>query len=65
MYIILGFILGVIMARFGYQLKYKNGTLKVDETRDDTDYYTIYVDNLERLARRKYLLLKIERTTRK
>ena len=32
---------------------------------DDKDVYTLFVDDMERILRRKYLLLKIEKHTRK
>ena len=59
-----GFVVGFIIGWFIFEKRYINGQLKMTET-DDKDVYTLFVDDMERILRRKYLLLKIEKHTRK
>lgn len=59
-----GFVIGFIIGWFIFEKRYINGSLKMTAT-DDKDVYTLFVDDMERILRRKYLLLKIERHTRK
>lgn len=59
-----GFVIGFIIGWFIFEKRYINGSLKMTTT-DDKDVYTLFVDDMERILRRKYLLLKIERHTRK
>ena len=59
-----GFIIGFIIGWFIFEKRYINGSLKMTAT-DDKDVYTLFVDDMERIIRRKYLLLKIEKHTRK
>lgn len=59
-----GFVVGFIIGWFIFEKRYINGQLKMTET-DAKDVYTLFVDDMERLLRRKYLLLKIEKHTRK
>lgn len=58
------FIIGFIIGWFIFKKRYINGSLKMTAT-DDKDVYTLFVDDMERIIRRKYLLLKIEKHTRK
>lgn len=58
------FVIGFIIGWFIFEKRYINGSLKMTAT-DDKDVYTLFVDDMERLLRRKYLLLKIEKHTRK
>lgn len=48
-----------------YLLYLQNGVFKIDTTNDAKDYYTLYVDDFGKLDKRRYLLLKIGRITRK
>lgn len=61
---ITSFIIGFIIGWFIFEKRYINGNLKMTAT-DDKDVYTLFVDDMERLLKRKYLLLKIEKHTRK
>ena len=58
------FVIGFIIGWFIFEKRYINGSLKMTAT-DDKDVYTLFVDDMERLLKRKYLLLKIEKHTRK
>lgn len=58
------FVIGFIIGWFIFEKRYINGSLKMTAT-DDKDVYTLFVDDMGRLLRRKYLLLKIEKHTRK
>ena len=58
------FVIGFIIGWFIFEKRYINGSLKMTAT-DDKDVYTLFVDDMGRLLKRKYLLLKIEKHTRK
>lgn len=60
----LGVVIGLVVGWFIFKLRFKNGVLKMTET-DDKDVYTLFIDDMERILRRKYLLLKIDKHTRK
>lgn len=60
----LGVVVGLVVGWFIFKLRFRNGVLKMTET-DDKDVYTLFIDDMERILRRKYLLLKIEKRTRK
>ena len=60
----LGVVVGLVVGWFIFKLRFRNGVLKMTET-DDKDVYTLFIDDMERILRRKYLLLKIDKYTRK
>jgi hypothetical protein len=60
----LGVVVGLVAGWFIFKLRFINGVLKMTET-DDKDVYTLFIDDMERILRRKYLLLKIDKRTRK
>ena len=60
----LGTVIGLVVGWFIFKLRFRNGVLKMTET-DDKDVYTLFIDDMERILRRKYLLLKIDKHTRK
>lgn len=60
----IGIVIGLVVGWFIFKLRFKNGVLKMTET-DDKDVYTLFIDDMERILRRKYLLLKIDKRTRK
>lgn len=62
--VMIGLFLGLSFAWFIVKQHFKNGVLKMTET-EDKDVYTLFIDDMERILRRKYLLLKIEKHTRK
>lgn len=61
---IIGFIVGLVSSWFIFKKRYINGCLKMTET-EDKDVYTLFIDDMERILRRKYLLLKIDKNARK
>lgn len=61
---VIGFIIGLVASWFIFKKRYINGCLKMTET-EDKDVYTLFIDDMERILRRKYLLLKIDKNTRK
>lgn len=61
---VIGFIVGLVSSWFIFKKRYINGCLKMTET-EDKDVYTLFIDDMERILRRKYLLLKIDKNTRK
>ena len=62
--VVIGMFIGLSFAWFIIKKRFSNGTLKMTAT-EDKDVYTLFIDDMERILRRKYLLLKIERHTRK
>ena len=60
----IGLVVGLVVGWFIFKRRYINGCLKMTET-EDKDVYTLFVDDMERILRRKYLLLKIDKYTRK
>lgn len=61
---VIGFIVGLVASWFIFKNRYNNGCLKMTET-EDKDVYTLFIDDMERILRRKYLLLKIDKNARK
>ena len=51
----LGVVAGLVVGWFIFKLRFRNGVLKMTET-DDKDVYTLFIDDMERILRRKYLL---------
>ena len=62
--IMIGLFMGLSLTWLIVKQHFKNGVLKMTET-EDKDVYTLFIDDMERILRRKYLLLKIEKHTRK
>ena len=60
----IGLIIGLVTGWFIFKHRFINGCLKMTET-DDKDVYTLFVDDMQRILKRKYLLLKIDKHTRK
>lgn len=61
---VIGFIVGLVASWFIFKKRYINGCLKMTET-EDKDVYTLFIDDMEQILRRKYLLLKIDKNARK
>jgi hypothetical protein len=61
---IIGFIFGFAAGMFVFRKIYTNGVLKATYT-DEKDSYTLFVDDMDKIARHKYLLLKIDKEARK
>lgn len=61
---VIGFIVGLVASWFIFKKRHINGCLKMTET-EDKDVYTLFIDDMERILKRKYLLLKIDKHTRK
>lgn len=60
----IGLVIGIVVGWFIFKFRFINGALKMTETADK-DVYTLFVDDMEKILRRKYLLLKIDKHTRK
>lgn len=60
----IGIVIGLVAGWFIFKLRFRNGVLKMTET-EDKDVYTLFIDDMERILRRKYLLLKIDKNARK
>ena len=62
--IMTGLFLGLSFTWFIVKKRFRNGALKMTAT-EDRDVYTLFIDDMDRILRRKYILLKIEKHTRK
>lgn len=60
----IGLAIGLVASWFIFKKRYINGCLKMTET-EDKDVYTLFIDDMDRILKRKYLLLKIDKNTRK
>lgn len=58
-YFIVGLVVGVLIMAFGV-LTLKVGTLKIDQISSDKDLYRFEIDNLDKLSKRKYILMKVD-----
>lgn len=58
-YFIIGLIVGVFIMAFGI-LTLKVGTLKIDQISSDKDVYRFEIDDLDKLSKRKYILMKVD-----
>lgn len=56
---IIGIVAGFIFGWCTFVKTYRNGCLKRTET-DDKDVYTLFVDNMQRMNKKRYLLLRID-----
>lgn len=59
--IILGFLGGLLVAWVGFKKRFKNGNFQINESDMNKDVYTLYIDNFDKVHRRRYLLLRITR----
>ena len=57
-----GIIIGTIMANVLRLVRTSFGTLKIDCSDPDKDVYSIEIDDLDKLAKKKLVLLKVVRT---
>lgn len=61
---IIGFIFGFAAGMFVFRKIYTNGVLKV-KYMEEKDSYTLFVDDMDKISKRRYLLLKIDKEARK
>ena len=59
---VIGFIFGFLVSWVVIISRFKNGNFQINETDAMKDVYTLYIDDFDKVHKRKYLLLK---TTRK
>jgi hypothetical protein len=63
--IVVGFITsmvtGFILSHIVYLNIYKNGTFDINTTDPEKDIYRLNIDNFDKLERRRFLLLKIDK----
>lgn len=60
---ILGVILGSIVAYLFFRFKPKDGTLYIDTSDKETDKYLLQFNNLDKVNKSKYVMLKIDKET--
>lgn len=58
-YFVIGLIVGIFVMGFGV-LSLKVGTLKIDRISSDKDIYRFEIDNLDKLSKRKYILMGVD-----
>lgn len=62
--VVVGSVVGSVVGWCIFKLRFGNGVLKMTET-DDKDVYTLFINDMDQILKRKYLLLKIDKRTRK
>lgn len=60
---ILGVILGSILAYLFFRFKPKDGTLYIDTSDKETDKYLLQFNDLDKVNKSKYVMLKIDKET--
>lgn len=61
---LIGLVLGLVFhftSSFIFKKRHINGEFEVNETNPEKDVYTLFIDDFNRIQRRKYLLLRITR----
>lgn len=61
---IIGVVFGLVLGWgfwFIFKRRYINGHLKITVL-DDKDNFTLFVDDFDKIYKRRYLLLKVDRT---
>lgn len=58
-YFIIGLIVGIFVMGLGV-LSLKVGTLRIDRISSDKDIYRFEIDNLDKLSKRKYILMSVD-----
>jgi hypothetical protein len=59
---LLGIISGFLLSWVVFKRSFKNGNFQINESDATKDVYTLFIDDFDKIHRRRYLLLK---TTRK
>lgn len=60
---ILGVILGSIFSYLFFRFKLKDGTLYIDTSDKETDKYLLQFNDLDKVNKSKYVMLKIDKET--
>lgn len=60
---ILGVILGSIIVYLIFRFKPKDGTLYIDTSDKETDKYLLQFNDLDKVNKSKYVMLKIDKET--
>lgn len=58
------FVLGILTGVVIFTKVYTNGILKVTYM-EEKDSYTLFVDDMDKISKRRYLLLKIDKGARR
>lgn len=56
-----GFIIGFVASILYFKKRFNNGNFQINETDASKDVYTLFVDDFNKIHKRRYLLLKITR----
>lgn len=58
---LLGVIIGCIISNLIFCIHYRRtGTLKIDHSNPEKDVYRLEIDNLDKLSKRKRVVLKVD-----
>ena len=57
----IGFIFGFLVSWVVVKLRFKNGNFQINESDVNKDVYTLYIDDFNKVHKRRYLLLRITR----
>ena len=53
-------LLGVIVTNVIHRRQMTTGTLKIDQSNPEKDIYRLEIDNLDTVAKKKYIYLKVD-----
>ena len=59
-FVLAGFLFGVLITTLVFISRSTSGTLKIDRTNPDKDVYRLDVDDLDHLAKKRRVVLKID-----
>ncbi len=65
LYLIGGFVIGLLTVLVGYCITATTGIFTINETNPEKDYMKLHLDNQDHLFTKKYILLKIVRDSDK
>lgn len=58
-YFTIGLVVGIIVTVIGI-MRLKVGTLRIDQFSSEKDLYRFEIDNLDKLSRKKFILLNVD-----
>lgn len=60
MWFSMGVFFGAIVANIGFYLKTARGTFRIDHSNPEKDVYRLEIDSLDKIDKKKRLILKID-----
>lgn len=60
LWFVVGVSIGSIIASIIFYVRSSNGTLRIDCTNPEKDVYRLEIDDLDKLSKKKHVILKID-----